>query len=63
MFIWYDGKVNPCDFDYKSKLAKYNIKNESVKNIWNSEYYNNLRHHHLNKLRKKIEPCARCINS
>ena len=21
MFIWWDGKVNPCDVDYKSKLS------------------------------------------
>ena len=21
MFVWYDGKVNPGDFDYKSKLS------------------------------------------
>ena len=20
MFVWHDGKVNPCDFDYKSTL-------------------------------------------
>ena len=20
-YVWYDGEVNPCDFDYKSNLS------------------------------------------
>ena len=62
MFIWYDGKVNPCDFDYKSKLSKWNVKEDSIKNIWNSDEYNHLRNFHLNNLRSELEPCRRCIN-
>ena len=49
MFVWWDGKVNPCDYDYKSKLSKWNIKNHDIKSIWNSVDYNNLRNLHLNK--------------
>ena len=26
MFVWADGKVNPCDYDYKSLLSKWNAK-------------------------------------
>ena len=63
MFIWQDGKVNPCDYDYKSKLSKWNIMNQKVTSIWNSEEYNFLRYSHQNKLRTKIEPCKRCINA
>ena len=62
MFIWHDGKVNPCDFDYKSKLSKWNVKEDSIKNIWNSDEYNHLRYCHLNNLRSELEPCRRCIN-
>ena len=61
MFIWWDGKVNPCDYDYKSILSKWNVKFMSIKEIWNSEYYNDLRNLHLNNARSKVEPCARCI--
>ena len=39
-FVWYDGKVNPCDFDYKSILSKWNIKFSSINEIWNSQEYN-----------------------
>ena len=61
MFVWWDGKVNPCDYDYKSTLSVWNAKSMSIKDIWNSEIYNDLRNKHLTKNRKKIEPCARCI--
>lgn len=61
MFVWWDGKVNPCDYDYKSTLSVWNAKSLSIKEIWNSSYYNDLRDKHLSKMRRKIEPCARCI--
>ena len=63
VFIWYDGKVNPCDYDYKSVLSKHNYKNTLLKKIWNSEYYNNLRYEHMKKNRKSIFPCNRCTNT
>ena len=62
LFVWQDGKINPCDYDYKSVLSKWNVKENSISDIWNSEYYNYLRYLHTNQLRKKIEPCNRCIN-
>ena len=63
MFIWQDGKANPCDYDYKSTLSKWNISNQSIKSIWNSEAYNELRNKHLNNERNKVEPCMRCIHT
>ena len=62
MFVWADGKVNPCDYDYKSLLSKWNVKNLKISEIWNSEEYNSLRKTHLESLRKTIEPCKRCLN-
>ena len=64
MFIWWDGKVNPCDFDYKSllKSGDFNLEEKNnIKKLWNSENYNNLRKNHKEKLRKKINPCNKCI--
>ncbi len=61
-FIWYDGKINPCDYDYKSVLNKHNIKDISLKDVWNSDYYNSLREKHLNKKRVELFPCNRCTN-
>ncbi len=63
LFIWHDGKVNPCDYDYKSTLSKWTLSNRSISNIWNSEEYNYLRESHLNNQRSKISPCNRCINA
>ena len=61
LFIWWDGKVNPCDYDYKSTLSKWNVNDMSVNQIWNSKYYNFLRDVHLKNKRSEIEPCKRCI--
>ena len=63
MFIWHDGKVNPCDYDYKSVLSKWNANQDSIKSIWTSKYYNEIRNLHKLKQRSKIEPCSRCISS
>jgi len=60
MFVWYDGKVNPCDYDYKSKLSKWNVKNKTISEIWNSEDYNNYRTMHIKSMRKDLYPCDRC---
>ena len=60
MFIWWDGSVNPCDVDYKSSLKISNVKDESIKDIWNSEKYKSLREKHLNNQRQKINICSKC---
>ena len=62
MFVWADGKVNPCDYDYKSTLSKWNVKNKSISEIWNSKEYTSLRQKHLDQKRNTIEPCIRCQN-
>ena len=61
MFVWWDGKVNPCDVDYKSELSSGNILKDNISNLWGSNYYNELRANHMSKLRKKISPCNRCV--
>jgi len=60
MFIWFDGTVNPCDYDYKSHLSVGDISSNSVSEMWNSSKYQSLRNAHLNKARQSIEPCKRC---
>ena len=63
IFVWYDGKINPCDYDYKSILSKFSYDKYSVKTAWNSPHYNELRHKHLNKKRCEIYPCKGCSNT
>jgi radical SAM protein with 4Fe4S-binding SPASM domain len=60
MYVWYDGTVNPCDFDYKSFLAVGNANDHPLKEIWKNKKYNQLRQDHLNSLRSKHNPCDRC---
>ena len=60
MFIWWDGKVNPCDTDYKSILSKDNFLNSSISKIWTGSNFANLRELHLNNKRQKLHPCKSC---
>ena len=61
MFIWFDGKVNPCDTDYKSKLNVGNISENSLKELWLGKEYRQLREEHSSNKRKKLFPCNRCV--
>ena len=60
MYVWFDGKVNPCDADYKSNLSYGNVKDKSIKEVWNGEKINQLRRMHAENNRYKINPCDRC---
>ena len=62
IFVAWDGKVNPCDYDYKSLLSKWNAKETTISEIWQSNHYNILRTKHLNKKRRDLEPCKKCIS-
>ena len=60
MYIWYDGLCNPCDVDYKSELSAGTFKEQTIREIWNSKKFNDLREMHLNGKRNKVYPCDRC---
>jgi radical SAM protein with 4Fe4S-binding SPASM domain len=61
MFVWWDGTVNPCDSDYKSKLKVGNLSENSISRLWNSESYSRLRSAHLEKKRGECSPCNKCV--
>ncbi|MBF0384972.1 MAG: SPASM domain-containing protein, partial [Candidatus Omnitrophica bacterium] len=61
MFIWYDGKINPCDTDYKSSLSVGNIEKNDIRSIWRGKKYEALRLKHLKEERKTQHPCNRCV--
>ena len=60
MYVWFDGKINPCDADYKSYLSYGNLNEDSLKDIWHGNVISKLREDHLNKNRCKINPCNKC---
>ncbi len=61
MFLWSDGRVNPCDYDYKSTLCVGNANERPLLDIWNGEKYEALRRDHLEKRRSKRSPCHQCV--
>jgi radical SAM protein with 4Fe4S-binding SPASM domain len=60
MYVWHDGKVNPCDADYKSYLTYGNVKENTIYDVWNGNLLKNHRKMHLEKKRNKLVPCDRC---
>jgi radical SAM protein with 4Fe4S-binding SPASM domain len=60
MFVWWDGKVNPCDTDYKSTLSVGGIGDSSLAALWTSPAYDELRRRHLEGRRREQSPCNRC---
>ena len=61
MFVWWDGKINPCDVDYKSLLSVGNIKDNTIKQIWNGKEMTELREGFINNNPNDI--CKICIDS
>ncbi|MBI5630420.1 MAG: radical SAM protein [Elusimicrobia bacterium] len=60
MFVWWDGRANPCDVDFKSTLAVGSAAAEGLSRLWRSEAYERLREDHLAKRRSQRSPCDRC---
>lgn len=60
MYVWFDGKVNPCDADYKSYLSYGNVSNSKILDVWHDEKIKKIREDHLNNSRLKHNPCDRC---
>ena len=60
MYVWFDGKVNPCDADYKSYLSYGSAKEYNLKELWNNKVISRTREQHIKKKRNEINPCDRC---
>ena len=60
MYVWFDGKVNPCDADYKSFLSYGDANKFDLKDLWNNKVIEKNRKLHLAEKRGQINPCDRC---
>ncbi len=60
MFIWWDGKVNPCENDYQSYLSPGNILSQDLSSLWRSQKYELIRKVHSSQKRSSISPCDQC---
>lgn len=60
MFVWWDGKVNPCDVDYRSTLSVGGLADGNLSELWRSTSYASLRGAHLDNRRSSVATCNRC---
>ena len=60
MFVWWDGRCNPCDADYLSTLKIGSFPKNSIKEIWNSDIYKDIRQLHCNSKRQEKNVCSKC---
>lgn len=60
MFVWWDGKVNPCDVDYRSALSVGSLSDGDLSSLWRSKKYESLRLNHTSGQRAEYSPCNRC---
>ena len=60
MYVWWDGKTNPCEVDYRSELSTGYITKKNISKLWKSVSYNKLRKDHVSKLRNTVSPCNKC---
>ena len=59
-FVWWDGRVNPCDVDYRSTLAVGNVGEATVSGLWSGEGYERLRRALAAGERGCLKPCLGC---
>lgn len=55
-----DGTVTHCDLDWKSEFVIGDLKNQSLKQIWDSDIVRNTQVTHLKGERTSIGICSRC---
>ena len=61
LYLWYDGRVNPCDIDHLSTLCVGDISHgETISSIWNGDKMNLLRQEHLERREVMNCVCSSC---
>lgn len=60
-FVWWDGRFNPCDVDYKSTLSPGSAATEPLTDLWRGAGFTKLRADHLGASRQCIAPCRGCV--
>ena len=61
VFVWWDGRMNPCDVDYKSQLSPGKVGETDLSALWRGESYSALRDSHLSGQRQGLTPCKGCV--
>ena len=58
--ILYDGTVPLCGWDYKPAYNLGNVKNQSLKEIWNNDEFKKIRVLHKSGQRNLMPICVGC---
>jgi radical SAM protein with 4Fe4S-binding SPASM domain len=59
MVICWDGTVTPCPQDFMAAIKLGNVRDQSIRTIWNGPSYLELRHHLVHDL-QSLELCRKC---
>lgn len=57
---FYDGVVPLCGCDYKPEYVLGNLNESSIKEVWQSDSFEKIRHIHIEGNRSKIPICDKC---
>ncbi len=60
MIIHYDGKIPLCGSDFDNKYVLGDVSKQTIKEIWTSEKFNQLRKLHAEGKRNEISLCPAC---
>ena len=60
MVIYWNGDVAICNHDWQRNFFIGNVKNSSLKDIWQNGVYQDLRKRHLDNNLKDVVPCNYC---
>jgi len=58
--VFWNGDVTTCCVDYNNRFKLGNVKQQTVREIWNSEKMENLRKSHSSGLRRDTTICKNC---
>lgn len=61
LYVWCDGKVNPCEDDYLSYLQIGDAYNQTLKSLWTSPEMMKLRIRHMSGCKNTVNPCNGCM--
>lgn len=60
MVIYWDGKVGLCNHDWNNAVALGDLNKQTIREVYNSEAYHNVRALHRVGLRQQVKTCVNC---
>ena len=62
VYLWHDGRINPCDIDHLSTMCVGDItKGDTIEDVWRGEKLERLREIHVKHRQHCSGVCGRCV--